>query len=123
MSNTSTSLLDSAEIGLHGMTAPLKEALQANWSFGALNVQLDFSPLDMKIHYSIRFLGMEIGHGTLDNGHATASAGANTPVSKADLTLTADFNKREVSVSGQVCVMVLFQGWQCTGFNTKIFSF
>lgn len=122
MSNTAN-LLASNEIGLHSELPAHKETLQGNWSFGPINVQLELVPDDMQIRYTVRLMGLEIGHGSLDAGKASASVGANTPLSKANLTLTADFTNREVRVAGQVCVMVLFSGWKCTSFDSKIFSF
>lgn len=122
MSNDTKTLLESTEHGFHASTLSMKELFHRTWSYGLLSVEVEVGAGDI-IHYTVTLAGLKIGEGSLNSSNATATVGANTPVSKASATLKLDFGKRELWISGTVGINILFKGWEIHEFNSKILSF
>lgn len=91
---------------------------RACWSFGPLEVCAEYS--NGGIDFEVKLAGQRIGGGRLDSNNATFSVGVDLGLVKAGVTLTADFNARQLVAAGEACVRDWLGRWQCQGFNEVI---
>ncbi len=92
-------------------------ALSACWSNGPLKICAELEDND-HINIEVTLAGVRIARGTLSAERTCIEAKAKIGVAKADLSVCANFQDREVRTSGKICVAVL--GWQCAKFNAQI---
>lgn len=85
--------------------------------FGVGPLEVCATYRDLGIDFEIKLLGQRIGSGRLDQNNANASVGVDLGVAKASVGLAADFNARELRITGEVCVRDWLGRWRCTSFN------
>ncbi len=87
-------------------------------SIGPLEIKYCVDLTVPQITFSVYLAGIKIGGGTLNTSDPSVTVGGSALGFKAEITLTADFSKKEVDYDIQLCTPVL----GCDDFSGKLFS-
>lgn len=74
-----------------------------SWSFGPLTVQLCVDLSVPQISITVTLLGVTIGKVVLNPQNTSATIGGSVAGFKAEVTFTADFSARTLTISAEVC--------------------
>jgi hypothetical protein len=85
----------------------LFDQIRGDWSWGPLTIRWIIDTSAKSITVDVVLKGSVIGTGTLDSNHTSVKIGGGVSKFKAEVTLTADFNKRELDYSAELCAPVV----------------
>ncbi len=107
------------EIGFY-VSPSFLEKNEACWTKGGLKVCA--KTIGNRIHVEVTLANIHIGDGDLTASSNRLCFTGNAGVVKASLCVEANFPSREVRVEGEMCVKVIFVGWECDSFNAKFMT-
>jgi hypothetical protein len=97
-------------------------AMGGSVTLGPFEISYSMSAGSVKVSASVKFgpLKKKLFTATLTPAKRSITASANAGIVKVSLTVSADFSRMRITISGSACVRKLTGGWSCKAFSKTI---
>ena len=89
-----------------------------SFSVGPLEIEYSVDTQNLEISVEVDLAGVQIGSGTLSASNPSLTLGGGVAGFKAEVTLTASFNQKQVTYALELCAPIL----GCTDYNGVLVS-
>ena len=110
-----TGLKDIADTQLD---ASVLESISHSISFGPLTIKASLDLQTLEITFEVYLVGVKIGSGVLDPSNPSVKIKGGVAGFKAEVQLSADFNKKQVTYKVEVCAPLA----GCKDYKGTLFS-